>query len=201
MTSAQFGEGLRKPPWLFRLNSPPRMVTGPILDRGEVNETKRHYETLYIVSASTTEEQLDSIISKYNQVVTDQGGEVVAAGRWDRRRLAYEIKGQREGIYLILYFLAEPSVSKEVDRVMRISEEVIRHMTVTVEPEHIEASRIKTPVAEEAQAETPAEEPAQEVTVAPEAEAEAVAEEPVEAPVEETQPEVKTEEVTEEQEG
>lgn len=145
-----------------------------------MNETKRHYESLYIVSAATTEEQLDSIISKYNQIVVDQGGELIAAGRWDRRRLAYEIKGQREGIYLIMYFLAEPSVPKEVDRVMRISDEVIRHMIVTVEPEHIEASRIKTPVAEEA----PAEAPAQEAAETPEAPVEAVAEAPVEAPAE-----------------
>ena len=73
--------------------------------------TKRNYESLYIVDAALTDEQVNSIAEKYASLVTGLGAEVQAAGRWDKRRLAYEVKGRREGIYILMYFLCEPAVS------------------------------------------------------------------------------------------
>ena len=110
-----------------------------------MNTTIRNYETLYIVDSTLTDEQTDAIISKYSTLVTEQGGEVQAAGRWDRRRLAYEIKGRREGLYILMYFSGEPTVEKELDRVFRISEDVIRHIILRVEPERVDISRIEKP--------------------------------------------------------
>jgi len=130
-----------------------------------VNTTTRNYETLYIVDAASTDEQVESIIAKYSKVITDQGGEVQAAGKWDKRRLAYEVKGKRDGIYILMYFTAEASVSKELDRLMRIADDVMRHLITRVEPQHVDTTRIMHPQpTAEPVAEAVAEEPAAETT-------------------------------------
>ncbi|MCX6344386.1 MAG: 30S ribosomal protein S6 [Armatimonadetes bacterium] len=158
-----------------------------------MNTTIRNYETLYIIDSNLMDEQIDGIISKYTTLITEQGGEVQAAGRWDRRRLAYEIKGRREGLYILMYFTGEAAVKNELDRMFRISDELIRHIILRIEPESVDITRIMqaAPAAAPAQEEAPVEAaPAEEVEVteAPaqeEAPVEAAqAEEAAEAPVE-----------------
>lgn len=154
---------------------------------------------MYIIDANLTDEQVDSIIAKYSKVVTDQGGELRAVGRWDKRRLAYEIKGRREGLYILMFFEAEPAVVKELDRIYRISDDVFRHLITTVEPEHVDTSRIERPqpVAEAApevvQAEETVEAPAE-----PAAEVVEESTEAVEASTEETTTQAVAETVVEE---
>lgn len=150
-----------------------------------MNTTIRNYESMYIIDANLTDEQVDSIIAKYTKLIADQGGEVRAVGRWDKRRLAYEIMGRREGLYILMFFDAEAAVAKELDRVYRISDDVFRHLITRVELEHIDTSRIEHPqpsveaAVPEVAAEAPAEaleEPAvaEEAQAAPEAAVEAV---------------------------
>ncbi len=100
---------------------------------------------MYIIDANLTDEQVDSIITKYTNLIADQGGEVNAVGRWDKRRLAYDIQGRREGLYILMFFEAEAAVAKELDRVYRISDDVFRHLITHVEPQHIDTSRIDQP--------------------------------------------------------
>lgn len=163
--------------------------------------TKRNYESLYVLDASLTDEQVDSIVDRYSALVTSLGGEVQAAGFWEKRRLAYEVKGRREGIYILMYFLSEPEVSKELDRNFRISDDIMRHLIVRVEPEHIDTGKIGRPQPTEAVESTaapaeaapaepaPAAEAAAETAETPEtpaAEAEAAPEPTAEQPAEET---------------
>ena len=163
-------------------------MIGTILGRGEVNTTKRLYESMYVIDANLTDDQVDSIIAKYTKLVADQGGEVRAVGRWDKRRMAYEVKGRREGLYILMFFEAEPNVTRELDRVYRISDDVFRHLITRVEPEHVDTSRIDHP--------QPEAEAAQE---APEAVSEEASEEVAEqAPEQDTGQEQVTEQ-TEEQ--
>lgn len=90
----------------------------------------RHYEAMYIVDVETADEALDAIIEKYSKVVTDNGGEVSEAGKWERgrRQLAYSIGKHKEGIYILMQFVANVDVPKELDRQFRISDDVIRHL-------------------------------------------------------------------------
>lgn len=92
----------------------------------------RHYEAMYIVDADTPDESLDPIIDKYKKVVTDGGGEVSEAGKWEkgRRPMAYEIGKRREGMYILMQFTSDPEVPKELDRIFRINDEIIRHLVV-----------------------------------------------------------------------
>lgn len=96
----------------------------------------RHYEAMYIVDVDTSDEALDTILEKYKKVVTDGKGEVTEASKWEkgRRQLAYEIKHdnkkKREGMYLLMHFTAESEVPKELDRIFRINDEIMRHIIV-----------------------------------------------------------------------
>ncbi|MGC8862841.1 MAG: 30S ribosomal protein S6 [Armatimonadota bacterium] len=157
-----------------------------------MNTTIRSYEVLYIVDPALTDEQVEAIIAKYSNVVTEQGGQVKAAGKWDKRRLAYEIMGRREGIYILMFFDGEPAVAREVGRVMRIGDDVIRHIITRVEPEHVDTTRIEHPqppietveeLAEEEAAVEAGAEPAEEAAAetAESAAAEEAPEEPVQA--------------------
>lgn len=160
-----------------------------------MNTTKRLYESMYVIDANLTDDQVDSIIAKYTKLVADQDGEVRAVGRWDKRRMAYEVKGRREGLYILMFFEAEPNVTRELDRVYRISDDVFRHLITRVEPEHVDTSRIDHPQPE-AEAAQEAPEAAQE---APEAVSEEASEEVAEqAPEQDTGQEQVTEQ-TEEQ--
>ncbi len=96
----------------------------------------RQYEAMYIIDADTPDETIDTILEKYSKVVTDAGGEVVEAAKWDkgRRPLAYEIGKRREGMYLLLQFKSESEVPKELDRIFKINDEIIRHIIVRQDP-------------------------------------------------------------------
>lgn len=108
------------------------MKTGADLVRREVNAIAivRTYETLYIVDPNIMDEQLPAVIDKFSNVIAQNGGEVITASKWEKRRLAYEVANRREGTYVLMYFNSEPTVVKELDRVMRISEDVVRHLIV-----------------------------------------------------------------------
>ncbi len=92
----------------------------------------RHYETMYIVDPDVSEEALEAIIARFNTVITDGKGEVLESGLWDRgrRQLAYPINRKREGIYVLMQYVAEPEVPKELDRLFRISDDIMRHLIV-----------------------------------------------------------------------
>jgi len=96
----------------------------------------RHYEAMYIVDADTPDEILDTIIEKYSKVVTEAGGEVTEGGKWDkgRRPLAYEVSKKREGMYLLMQFTSDSKAPKELDRIFKINDEIVRHLIVRQDP-------------------------------------------------------------------
>lgn len=161
-----------------------------------MNTTNRIYESMYIVDSGLSDEQLESIVAKYTQLITDQGGTVRAAGRWDKRRLAYDVQGHGDGIFVLMFFDGTPEVAAELDRVFRISDDVFRHLITRVEPEHVDTSRIGQPTAEEvaAEAQQAAAPAAQEAAEDAPAVEEAPATEEAAPTAEETQPEQAAEE-------
>ncbi|MCD8198639.1 MAG: 30S ribosomal protein S6 [Phascolarctobacterium sp.] len=87
------------------------------------------YEVMYIVKP-IEEEAFEAVVSKFENLITANGGTVEKTDRWGKKRLAYEIQKLQEGIYVLVTFTAEPAAVKELDRVMKITDEVIRHMVV-----------------------------------------------------------------------
>ena len=134
------------------------------------------YEAVYIMDPDLGDERISAITAKYRAVVETGGGTLEKIDVWERRRLAYEIKGRTEGIYVIMQFRAKPPVEAELRRIFQISEDQIRFLIIRRDDEEA-----LLPVALPAPAAAaPAPEPAAPVS---EPVAEASAEEPAE-PVE-----------------
>lgn len=89
----------------------------------------RKYEIMYIVRTDLEEEAVQAVVEKIQGIINN-GGEVTKHNVMGKRRLAYEINKHRDGIYVLVNFTATPEVVKELDRVIRISDEIIRYMIV-----------------------------------------------------------------------
>jgi small subunit ribosomal protein S6 len=90
----------------------------------------RKYECTYILDPGLAEEQQEPIIDRFKNLIGENGGAVEAVDKWERRRLAYEVKGRREGVYVVMNFSGEPSTEAELGRVMGISDDILRHLIV-----------------------------------------------------------------------
>lgn len=91
----------------------------------------RKYETIFILSPLFDEETVKANIEKFKGVIENGGGTVDNVDFWGKRKLAYEIKKVGEGFYTLFSFTAGPELPKELDRVFRITDGVIRHIIVT----------------------------------------------------------------------
>ncbi|WNR44572.1 30S ribosomal protein S6 [Paenibacillus roseipurpureus] len=90
----------------------------------------RKYELMYIIRTDVEQEVVQSTVEKFQGIITNGGGEVSKQDLMGKRRLAYEINKFRDGHYVLVHFNAEPAVVAELDRVLKISDEVIRHLIV-----------------------------------------------------------------------
>jgi small subunit ribosomal protein S6 len=100
-----------------------------IVQREEVN-LMRKYETIFILHPSLDEEAVKANVEKFKGVIENGGGVVENVDNWGRRKLAYEISKVNEGYYTLINFNAESELPKELDRMFRISDSVIRHIIV-----------------------------------------------------------------------
>jgi small subunit ribosomal protein S6 len=87
----------------------------------------RKYEAFYIVDPSLADAGVQKIADHFKEVVEKNGGKVEAAGKWEKRKLAYPVAGHTEGNYVLMDFECGSQVPKELNRLMRISDDVIRH--------------------------------------------------------------------------
>lgn len=95
------------------------------------------YETMYIMRPDLNDEAVDQAIEKYQTILRDNGAEILETQHRGKRRLAYEIDRQREGIYVQMNFTSNGSQIAAMERAMRLSTEVIRFMTVKQEAQPV----------------------------------------------------------------
>ena len=93
----------------------------------------RKYETIFIQHPSLDEEAINANIEKFKGVIENGGGTVENVDFWGKRKLAYEIAKVNEGFYTLINFEANTELPKELDRVFRITDGVIRHIVVKQE--------------------------------------------------------------------
>ena len=91
------------------------------------------YETMYILRSDLGEEQVEQAIAKYQNLIQEQGAENIEIQHRGKRRLAYEINRQREGVYVQMNYQAPGKVIAPLERAMRLSEDVIRYLTIKQE--------------------------------------------------------------------
>ncbi|NLK94952.1 MAG: 30S ribosomal protein S6 [Clostridiales bacterium] len=90
----------------------------------------RKYETIFIQNPSLDEEAVNANIEKFKGIIENGGGTIENVDFWGKRKLAYEIKKVNEGYYTLVNFTANSELPKELDRVFRITDGIIRHIIV-----------------------------------------------------------------------
>jgi small subunit ribosomal protein S6 len=88
----------------------------------------RDYELGFILNPEVSEEQTQAILNRVEQIVATHGGQIVQVNKWGRRRLSYPIEHHRDGNYIFLDMILTPETVAELDRTLRVSEEVLRHL-------------------------------------------------------------------------
>ena len=96
----------------------------------------RPYEVMVILDPGLEDQALEATVRRSTEAISSRGGQVNRTDRWGRRRLAYEIDHKVEGVYVLFDVTAEPAVMDDLDRSLRLADEVIRHKIVRL-PDHV----------------------------------------------------------------
>ncbi len=92
----------------------------------------KKYEVMFIINPALEDEKREAAIEKVKAVITAEG-EIEKVDAWGMRKLAYPIEKKNEGYYVVIEFSASPELPKELDRRLRISDDVMRHIIVCKE--------------------------------------------------------------------
>jgi len=114
----------------------------------------RPYEVMIIFDAGLEEETIRAVLDRASEALTSRGGTIARVDRWGRRRFAYELKHRLEGYYVLVEASAEPAAMAEMDRVLSLADEVLRHKVIRV-PDRIAGRAPRSAPVPEASAEAP----------------------------------------------
>lgn len=92
----------------------------------------RPYEVMVILEPSLEESQVQAIINRSTEQLQSGGGAVNRVDKWGKRRFAYELAKKTEGFYVLLDVTAEPAPMQELDRTLRLADDVLRHKIVRI---------------------------------------------------------------------
>jgi len=90
----------------------------------------RDYEVLYIVRADLDDDKVQDVVKRVNTLIERSGGVIAQTSLWGKRKLAYEVKHQKEGSYVLQDFQIGPDRVPELEAALKITEEVLRHLIV-----------------------------------------------------------------------
>ena len=145
------------------------------------------YETIFIVKTDLGDEALAERVTWVTDILTSNGAEVINVEQWGKKRLAYQVKKQKHGIYVLMHYEGDPKVVPELERNFKLSEDILKHLTVKLEGAQVEKARAAAVAAVEEEARRAEERSAKEAAEAeaePEAEPEQAQEAPPEADIE-----------------
>ena len=90
----------------------------------------RKYELMYILNPDMTADEQTEIVNRFSELITSMEGTVEDTDRWEKRKLAYSIKDEQEGYYVVVKFDGTTALINEIDRQMGITETILRHMII-----------------------------------------------------------------------
>jgi small subunit ribosomal protein S6 len=93
------------------------------------------YESIFIINPNLADEETANVIKKMQDVVAKQGGEMLKFEDWGKKKLAYEIKKQKRGHYAFFQFKAAPTAINELERMYKLTDSIIKFITVKLEKE------------------------------------------------------------------
>jgi small subunit ribosomal protein S6 len=103
----------------------------------------RKYELVYIVSPDATDEQVAELHTQVESIVQRMHGQLEKTDNWGRRKLAYEIGRHKEGTYVLEVINGDGELMKEIDRRLKVTDLIIRHLVVRVDEEQAVVDRTK----------------------------------------------------------
>jgi small subunit ribosomal protein S6 len=110
----------------------------------------RRYETILIAHVDLSEDELSGLIARYSTIITDQKGILVKVERWGKRRLAYMIKKQARGFYILIDYAGESAAVNELERNLKINDKILKFMTV-LKDGAVDPAALEKEIAEAAQ--------------------------------------------------
>ena len=104
----------------------------------------RQYELVYVLTPDSTEQQIAEVHDQMASIVARMNGQIEKTDNWGRRRLAYEIGPHKEGVYVLQVIMGSGELMKEIDRRLKVLDQVIRHLVVRVDKEKKVVERTRT---------------------------------------------------------
>jgi len=104
----------------------------------------RTYEVAFIAAPNTADDDLSKLNSQIEQIITDRGGKITKIDNWGRRKLAYRIGKFDEGVYTFVYFQGVGKEIAEVERRLRVTDFVIRYLTVRTDEALKRAEKLRS---------------------------------------------------------
>jgi len=92
----------------------------------------RHYETIYIVNPNLSDEDYHEIINKFNKLIENRKGVIIKTQEWGKQRLAYAINKFNNGFYVLVGFCADPGVTAELERNIKIDDRILKYQTIKI---------------------------------------------------------------------
>ena len=95
------------------------------------------YENIVIFNAAVTDEEADAAIAKIKELIAGNGGEVLKIDIWGRKKLAYEIKKQKKGLYVLLFYKTPPATLKKLEEFYKVLDAVLKFMIIKLSSKQI----------------------------------------------------------------
>ena len=114
--------------------------------------SERTYELLFIADPNLSEPDVDTLTAQVQTYVEKEGGKVDKLEKWGKKRMAYEVRRHSEGYYVLMTVLGGAALVKEVERRIKVTDGIIRHITVRVDEDLKKAERRKAQRAKEDEA-------------------------------------------------
>jgi small subunit ribosomal protein S6 len=88
------------------------------------------YENIIVFDAALTDEEADAAISKIKELIAGNGGEVLKVDIWGRKKLAYEIKKQKKGLYVLMFYKTPPTTLKKLEEFYKVFDAILKFMII-----------------------------------------------------------------------
>jgi len=121
----------------------------------------RRYEVIFIAVSNLSGAEIDGVVERYQNMVTELKGSIIKVDRWGQRKLAYPIKKRNQGYYVLFDFAGEANVIDELERNFKIDDKVLKFISVK-KADAITMSEVEQIIAEQAAAAVTASQPAEE---------------------------------------
>jgi|SRR4030095_271600 small subunit ribosomal protein S6 len=100
--------------------------------------SKRYYETTFIVDSILEDDKVEAIITRYTNLFTKNGGEIVKTEKWGRKKFSYPIKKRNTGSYISIEFTSEPSIIAKLERAYHLDDDILRFLTISYDKKSLD---------------------------------------------------------------